>query len=329
MADPKHLEKLKSGHQEWMSWRNSNPRVIPNLTMINLDGFDLSMFDLSSVKFIKTSLKGANLQGANLAYTDFLKADLENANIEQAYFYYSKFIETNLNGLDFSKSQLGGVVFGHTDLSNCRGLENVFIEKPCIIDFPTLQASRITSKVFLTKMGITGELAEYLPDFYNSSIALYPAFLSHSWKDKPFVRKLYEAISRKGTTVYLDEKKMKPGDNIHDSISEAIKVYDKLILVCSENSINSWWVEKELERVYAKERELQKERGKKYRLVIPIRIDDAILDCDDGILATVKNSVIGDFTQWENENAFNKAVDELIAALNANRLDIKPPSLLD
>jgi hypothetical protein len=81
-----------------------------------------------------------------------------------------------------------------------------------------------------------------------------------------------------------------------------------------------------LEKVYEKEREMQKERGKKFRLVIPIRIDDHILNWKEGILATVRNSVIGDFTQWQDDVAFEKAVKELIGALNANRVDVRPPS---
>lgn len=169
---------------------------------------------------------------------------------------------------------------------------------------------------------------EYLPDFYNPALRIYPAFLSHSWADKEFVDKFYESLTKKGVTVWLDKKKMRPGDNIHDSIGDAIKYYDKLILVCSENALNSWWVEKELERAYEKERELQKERGKKFRLVIPIRIDDSILGWKEGVAATVKSSVIGDFTKWQDNTEFENAVKELVDALNAGRLDVKSPSFL-
>ncbi len=177
-------------------------------------------------------------------------------------------------------------------------------------------------------MGIPDSLVEYLPEFYNSALRIFPAFLSHSWADKEFVRKLYEALTDKGVTTWLDEKKMKPGDNIHDSIAEGIKYYDKVILVCSENSLNSWWVEKELEKVYEKERTMQKERGKKFRLVIPIRIDDHIFNSESGLFDTLRNSIIGDFCKWRDESEFEKAMKELITALNSNRPDIKPPSFL-
>ena len=42
----------------------------------------------------------------------------------------------------------------------------------------------------------------------------------------------------------------------------------------------------------------------------------------------VKSSEIGDFTKWQDEAEFEKALKELVDALNAGRVDIKPPSFL-
>ena len=40
---------------------------------------------------------------------------------------------------------------------------------------------------------------------------------------------------------------MKIGDKFRQRIDEAIRVYDKLLLVLTENSVKSAWVEKEVE----------------------------------------------------------------------------------
>lgn len=45
------------------------------------------------------------------------------------------------------------------------------------------------------------------------------------------------------------------GDSIVKEIDFGIRTYDKMILVCSEASLSSWWVEDELNRILAKERE--------------------------------------------------------------------------
>ena len=42
----------------------------------------------------------------------------------------------------------------------------------------------------------------------------------------------------------------------------------------------------------------------------------------------IKNRIIGDFTKWEDDVAFEKALNDLIDALNVDRLNMKPPSYL-
>ena len=170
---------------------------------------------------------------------------------------------------------------------------------------------------------------EYLPDFYNSALTIYPVFLSYSWKDKTFVNKLYDGLSNKGVTVWLDEKNMKPGDDIYESISKGISLYDKMVLICSKESLaESWWVDREIDRILAKERELMKERGERINLLIPIMIDDFIFEWKGAKKEEIKRYQIGDFQEWENEEKFEKALTDLIHALNVDRPDIKPPSFL-
>lgn len=304
-----------------------------NLFRTDLDRADLIYADLSSAQISSAymsfaDLSNAKLTGAKLNGSDLSNANMSNAELTDADLSWTILAWANLFNANFSGTQIGHTVFGITDLSTCKSLETIIVHGPCSIDFQTLRASKNLPKEFLTKIGIPELLMEYLPEFYNPALRIYPVFLSHSWADKQFVHKLYEALIQKGVTVWLDEKKMKLGDNIHDSIADAIKYYDKLILVCSENALNSWWVEKELERVYEKERQLQKQHGKKFRLVIPIMIDDKILSTEGGIFDTLRNSKIGDFTGWQDSDKFEKALEELVDALNANRLEIKPPTYL-
>jgi hypothetical protein len=101
-----------------------------------------------------------------------------------------------------------------------------------------------------------------------------------------------------------------------------------MILVCSKNSLNSWWVDRELDRVFKKERNLQKEEGQHIDLLIPITIDDTIYKWDGPKAEEVQRYVIGDFRNWQDDAAFEKALNDLIHALNVDRPEIKPPSFL-
>jgi hypothetical protein len=223
----------------------------------------------------------------------------------------------------------GVTVFGLTNLSTCIGLESVIVKGPCAIDFQTLRASRNLPKSFLLKTGLPELYIDYLPDFFQpEGIRYYPAFLSHSHANKPFARKLYEALIAKGVNVFFDEKKMKPGGDIFTSLSRGIELYDKTILVCSQDSLNSWWVDQELELVFEKERNLQKEVGEKIGLLIPIRIDDHIDTWNNGKRMAIKQRFIGDFRNWQDDTAFEKVLNDLIHSLNADRPEVKPESHL-
>lgn len=70
-------------------------------------------------------------------------------------------------------------------------------------------------------------------------------FLSHSSIDKPMVRKLAMDIESWGITVWLDEWKINPGDQIIQLVEKGIEESDFVAIWITENSIRSSWVEKE------------------------------------------------------------------------------------
>jgi predicted ATPase with chaperone activity len=103
---------------------------------------------------------------------------------------------------------------------------------------------------------------------------------------------------------------MKIGDKIRSRIDEVIHVHDKLLLVLSEESVNSEWVEKEVETAFEKERE------RKETVLFPIRLDDAVMDIKTGWPADIRRSRhIGDFTKWEQHSHYKKAFDRLLKDL--------------
>jgi hypothetical protein len=71
-------------------------------------------------------------------------------------------------------------------------------------------------------------------------------FVSHSGKDKPFVRKLVEALKKHLLDIWVDEHEIKVGDSLMVKISGALKDVDYLVIVLSQASVSSRWVEQEL-----------------------------------------------------------------------------------
>ncbi|MCS0585185.1 toll/interleukin-1 receptor domain-containing protein [Massilia pinisoli] len=96
----------------------------------------------------------------------------------------------------------------------------------------------------------------------------YPqVFLSHSSADKPFVSKLAIDLKSRGIPVWFDQWELKVGDSLTQKIEDGIDKSGWLIVVLSENSIASNWVQKELRAAQA--RELQD----KHVFVLPVVID--------------------------------------------------------
>lgn len=95
------------------------------------------------------------------------------------------------------------------------------------------------------------------------------AFLSHSSKDKGFVRRLAADLVAHGVKVWLDEQRILVGDSIPEKIAQGLAESDFFLIVVSQNSVESSWVKKELNGALVHEIERRKVK------VMPIRIDGA------------------------------------------------------
>jgi len=78
------------------------------------------------------------------------------------------------------------------------------------------------------------------------AIQFYSCFISYSTKDQEFADRLHADLQSKGVRVWFAPDDIKGGQKLHEQIPEAIRLYDKLLLVLSENSIKSNWVETEI-----------------------------------------------------------------------------------
>jgi tetratricopeptide (TPR) repeat protein len=73
----------------------------------------------------------------------------------------------------------------------------------------------------------------------------YRVFLSHSSKDKDFVRELYRRLTRDGVPCFFDAESIGWGDNWVRALERAIDECDYIVFVLSPDFCNSEWVEVE------------------------------------------------------------------------------------
>ena len=146
----------------------------------------------------------------------------------------------------------------------------------------------------------------------------HSCFISYTHTDKPFARRLYDALQARGIECWLDEKDLRPGDPILDHVNEAIRTRDKMLLCCSEQSLTSYWVDTEIGAAIQAER-----KTGSYRL-IPLDLDGFLLNGWDGPKADiVRSRLAADFTGWETDGGrFEAALEGVVSALGVGETPV-------
>ena len=344
MANPEHLKKLKEGVEAWNRWREENSDVFPDLAKASLKGENFSRSNLIGADLSKAELSDVNLRmtdliGADLSAADLVGADLGEANLNGANLYHADLFGTNLSGAKLIDTMMEYAYMGRTNLSNlkldlAKGIEKVQHDAPSSLGIDTIKLSEgKLPKVFLQGCGLSPweiEIARlYNPDLSPSDVdeilatkiyqkridgPLYigGVFISYSHADNAFVDKVYNELRSYEIPVWLDKHDMLAG-NIERQVMRQIRLKDIVVMVLSENSISSDWVETELEEARNKE----KAQGRD--VLCPIAIDDSWQGMQGVLWRKLKRDKhILDFSVWKTKGEFKRQFDKLIKGMQIN-----------
>ena len=284
MADQKLVALLRQGAAEW---NRSVEKLRRGPFDLDEEGYKP---DLSGANLLLADLSGANLSGPNLSFANLASAYLKGANLHKVHLF-----ETVLANVDLSAV---------TGLETCRHLG------PSIIDHRTLQRSGRLPLAFLRGVGLPDSFIEYLPSLLNQPIQMYSCFISYSSKDQEFAERLHADLQNKGVRCWFAPHDLPIGAKTWDAIDEAIRLRDKLLLILSENAIASDWVEDEVNKAFAEERDRKK------LVLFPVRVDDAIMATSEPWARKLRDQRnIGDFRKWKDHDAYQKALERLLRDL--------------
>jgi hypothetical protein len=307
MADERHLTLLKSGVRIWNAWRFANREIVPSLSQANLEGMNLNEAylqdaNLSFCKFAMADLSEANLTRANLQEADLYKANLTGADLWMATLADANLLETNLTNCLMGQSNLCNV-----DLSNAVGLETIRHGGPSTIGIDTIYKSKNKiPEIFLRRAGIPDNFIVYGRSLVGAALEYYSCFISHSGFDQEFAERIYTDLQAKGVRCWYFPEDAQWGKSVWGEIDNSIKIYDKLVIICSSNSLKSGPVNREIERA------LQREDLEHRHILFPIRIDDYLFKIwDHPRKADILSKVVGDFSHWKNHDSYKKSFDRL------------------
>jgi hypothetical protein len=350
MANPKHLKILKQGVETWNRWRKDHRGVVPDLVAADLRGAhlrgcDLSEANISHARFEaakpddpRADLSGAILLGAHVCEANLRMADLSGADLSGADFHNSQlsivdlshvnltaadlsqtiliatdFHRANFEGVNLNYSMIGHARLTEVDLSKAKGLETVRHSYPSTIGIDTIYKSKGNiPEIFLRGAGVPEDFIVYMRSLVGKAIEFYSCFISHSSKDSDFAHRLHADLQQKGVRCWFAPEDLKIGDKFRMRIDESIRVYDKLMVILSANSINSPWVEEEVEAAIEKEHQQNKP------VLFPIRLDDVVMETEQAWAASLRRTRhIGDFRAWKDHDPYQKAFDRLLRDLKA------------
>jgi uncharacterized protein YjbI with pentapeptide repeats len=327
-----------------LSWANLSESNFDkaNLSLANLSKANLSKAELPWADFRWAILSEANLSEASLFGANLLKADLTSANLEETQLQSADFSGANLrkanlsnahmvranlsNIIDLSEANLSqaevaSTIFANIDLSAVNGLDLVKHFGPSSVGIDTIYLSKgHIPEIFLRGAGLPDNFITYVQSLTEAeqAIQFYSCFISYSHADKSFARRLYDALQGQGIRCWLDEHQLLPGQNIYAEVDRGIRLWDKILLCCSENSLISWWVDNEINSAFAKEQNLWRQHAKEILALIPLNLDGYMFSkqWESGKALQIKSRLAADFTGWEyDNNKFEVQFGRLVRAL--------------
>lgn len=274
-----------------------------------LRGANLGAADLTKADLIGAHLGGANLGAASLDGANLSGAYLGGANLSEAYLGGANLMATHLSATNLRAAVLFETVLVDVDLSNTEGLEDCTHQGPSGVDHRTIAKSKDVPLVFWRGCGLPDRLIDNMPSLVGDAIQFYSCFISYSSKDQEFADRLYADLQNAGVRCWFAPHDMRTGDRIRDTIDEQIRVHEKLLLILSESSVSSGWVENEVEAA------MEKEEGHK-TVLFPVRIDEAVEGDSRAWARTIKRTRhITDFSGWKDHDAYKKSFDRILRDL--------------
>ena len=325
----KELEKIISEHEKWRKtkYKKGKRAVLSNfdLSHKNIIARDLSGAILTNSLLNKTNLRRTTLDGANLTNASFCGANLYRVNFNRA----------QVNNTDLTGAKSKCTIYTCIDLCGFKCIDKIEHQAPSSVGVDTLEITRSSFqkryrrsshkqteiceqiRMFLKQCGIEEDLLKVFWDTSQEHFAKYhTVFISYSSRDRAFADKLYYSLQESSVRCWYAPVDLRVGNIIDSEIFDAIRSCDKLIIICSKNSLKSPWVEREIKTALRKEELMKRDSDEQLNILIPVLLDKTVFDWESLYREDILKRLYCDFSEWENDEAeFNAKLEELLRAL--------------
>lgn len=163
-------------------------------------------------------------------------------------------------------------------------------------------------------------IADSLKDSASEPARYSSCFISYSSKDDGFAQRLHDDLQQNGVRCWFAPYDIRGGRKVYEQIDDAIRRFDRVLLILSEHSIDSEWVKTEIAN--ARQRELAEKR----QVLFPLRLlsFEALRNwqCFDGDTGKdsareIREYYIPDFSNWQQNDEYETTFHRLLLDLKA------------
>ena len=162
---------------------------------------------------------------------------------DNRFYYYNLYIskdnKTWMKIVDNSSTQCRG-----KQIINCEQAKVRYIKVECLYNSKNRGFHIVQIEAYGEPVSSMDELPSDSVDITSGNI--YDVFLSYSSKNQKEADFIIEDIKKLGGIVFCSSKSLKPGQDFSIEIQTAIKNSKELWILCSPDSIKSYWVVTEL-----------------------------------------------------------------------------------
>ncbi|MBI4732291.1 MAG: toll/interleukin-1 receptor domain-containing protein [Chloroflexi bacterium] len=146
---------------------------------------------------------------------------------------------------------------------------------------------------------------------FSQALQINSLFISYSHKNSAFVDEMENHLNEKGIRFWRDTHDATAG-RLEKVINRAIRKNPIVLLILSENSVQSDWVEHEARSARELEKELKRD------VLCPVALDGSWKTCDweARLREQIMKYNILDFSNWKDEAEFTKKFAKLVEGLD-------------
>lgn len=256
-----------------------------NLNFVDLSGAKLTHADLSGAEIIMADFSNTLLTGASFCF-----ATLNRIRLYGARAAYLTLNETSLINLDLS-------VFVNARITRLQKTSD--IDWKSIIRSLHLPRDRL-KRFFVQVGGMPNSIAEWMIgvdqafERQHRIQTMQSTFISYGAPDEKFAINLRDELNKNGVTTFLFRDDAVPGQKLHHMMRDGVNNFDRVILICSEASLDRPGVLNEIEETLQRE---ARSGGESF--LVPIRLDDYVfkgwIPQNSDTAQAVRDRVVGDF----------------------------------